>query len=89
MSRQRNNFIINKESLPDDIKFIINRNKDNNTLNNKSGEESIINIDKSLQTKINDGNVVFFKKPKFEGISKEYANKEDPKVKLLTLYFPN
>lgn len=86
MSRQRNNFITDRKSLPSDINFTTSLSKENSSIDQQNASNSIENIEKSDINKKIDGNVVFFKKPKFIGTAKEYLNKENPTVRNLNDY---
>lgn len=76
MSRQRNNFITDRNLLPSDINYITNLNKElfNQNIKNKVDSD---NKDKLFSNNKLDRNVVFFKKPKFLRTSKEYSNKDN------------
>lgn len=66
MSRQRKNFIFDRNSLPVDISYIVNRNYTNAKYNENKAENISSN-------KISNEDVIFFKKPKFRGSTKEYT----------------
>lgn len=80
MSRQRNNYITHRDLLPSDIKYITNLSKGSLSEDQTNTSSAIENLDKSQINKKVDGNVVFFKKPKFMGTPKEYSNKENQTV---------
>jgi len=86
MSRQRNNFIKDRNSLPSDIKYITNLSKETVSINQKIITDSLENMDKSTINKKVNGNVVFFKKPKFIGTPKDYLIKENSTVIVYFLY---
>ncbi len=76
MSRQRNNFIIDKKFLPQEISLIINKNKEDSLSKKINNEE---NSDNS-ENKFLKNNVIFHKKPQFLGTPKDYTNKQVSKV---------
>ena len=87
MSRKRNNYVTDRKLLPQDINYITNLTEQNLSVDQQNTSNSIGNLDKSEINKKIDGNVLFFKKPKFIGTPKEYSNKENPTVLNFTNYF--
>ncbi len=73
MSRQRNNFVFDRSALPSDVSFITRKSRD--SLMNINDYQSNDNIDNSIKNKSGEGNVIFYKKPKFIGTQKEFTSK--------------
>ena len=63
MSRERNKYIVGRNSLPAVIRDLVNLNIDNS-----------INIQNQEIDNESNENVVFYKKPQFLGLPKEFIN---------------